>query len=58
MWRPFLCLAALPADFDGGELRRRRKSARERRDQALRSEAHRLRHAHVMRAAMAHRGDV
>ena len=48
----------MAADFVGAVPGRRRKSARERRNQALRSEARRLRHAQVMGAAMAHRGDV
>ena len=36
---------------------RRRKTARERRDQCLRAEARRLRRAQAMGAAMVHRGD-
>ena len=36
---------------------RRRKTARERRDQCLRAEARRLRRAQGMGAAMVHRGD-
>ena len=45
-------MAALAADSDGEVLGRRRKSARNRREQALRAEARRLRRAQAMGAAM------
>ena len=46
------------AEAVGSRVERRRKSARERRAQALRAEAHRFRRAQAMGAAMAHRGDL
>ena len=51
-------MAASAVDFDGGLTGRRRKSVCERREQALRAEARRLRRAQAMGATMAHRGDV
>ena len=47
-------MAVSAVDFDGGVVGRRR----ERREQALRAEARRLRRAQAMGAAMTHRGDV
>ena len=46
------------AEVVGSRVERRRKSARERRAQALRAEARRFRRAQAMGAAMAHRGDL
>ena len=46
------------AEFDASRVERRRKSARERRAQALRAEARRFRRAQAMGAAMAHRRDL
>ena len=46
------------AEVVGSRVERRRKSARERRAQALRAEARCFRRAQAMGAAMAHRGDL
>ena len=46
------------AEVDVSRVERRRKSARERRAQALRAEARRVRRAQAMGAAMANRRDL